>query len=132
MNMAAKLVTYLMSEDARKQAGFYKDALGGEIHSVKTFGEIPGTPEAARDKVMHMVITVAGENTLFLSDSFMPAEGSRNMSLSLTFDDETEARKAFERLGEGGTIQFPFEQQPWGAYYGEVVDPFGVTWQIVK
>ncbi|GIP41307.1 VOC family protein [Paenibacillus sp. J31TS4] len=132
MNMAAKLVPYLMSEDARTQAEFYKNALGGQIHFVKTLGEVPGTPEEAKEKVMHMVLTVAGENTVFLSDAFQPAEGSRKISLSLTFDDEAEARTAYTKLGEEGTIQFPFEQQPWGAYYGEVVDRFGVTWQIVK
>ncbi|UUZ78698.1 VOC family protein [Paenibacillus sp. P26] len=130
--MAAKLVPYLMSEDARTQAEFYKNALGGEILFVKTLGEVPGTPEEAKDKVMHLVLTVAGENTLFLSDSFQPSEGDRKMSLSLTFDDETEARNAYSKLAEEGTIQFPFDQRPWGAYYGEVVDRYGITWQIVK
>lgn len=130
--MAAKLVPYLMSEDARTQAEFYKNALGGEIHFVKTLGEVPGTPDEAKDKVMHLVLSVAGENTLFLSDSFQPAEGSRKISLSLGYDDEAEARNAFTKLGEAGTVQYPFEKQPWGAYYGEIVDRYGITWQIVK
>ncbi len=130
--MAAKLVPYVMSEDARTQAEFYKQALGGEIVFVKTLGEVPGTPEAAKDKVMHLVLAVAGENTLFLSDSFQSAEESRHICLSLTYDDVEEARSAYGKLGEQGKLQFPFERQPWGAYYGEVVDRFGVTWQIVK
>lgn len=130
--MSAKLVPYLMSEDARVQAEFYKNALGGEIHLVKTLDEVPGTPDTAKDKVMHLVLSVAGENTLFLSDSFLPAEASRKISLSLAFDDEEEARNAFLKLSEAGTEQYPFAVQPWGAFYGEVVDRYGITWQIVQ
>ncbi|MCQ6561721.1 VOC family protein [Paenibacillus mendelii] len=130
--MGAQLTTYLMSENARAQAEFYKQALGGEIGFVKTFGETPGTPEAVKDKVMHMVLTVAGANTLFLSDSFGPVSGNRSISLSLSYNSESEAREAFANLGEGGEVKYPFELQPWGAYYGEIMDKFGVTWQIVK
>lgn len=68
--MNAKLVPYLMSEDARGQAEFYKKVLSGEILTIKTYGEAPGTPEELKDRVMHMVLSLAGENTLFFSDIF--------------------------------------------------------------
>lgn len=32
----------------------------------------------------------------------------------------------------GGESKYPFALQPWGAYYGEVIDRFGVTWMITK
>ncbi|MWV42903.1 VOC family protein [Paenibacillus sp. HJL G12] len=130
--MGAQLNPYIMSEDARTQAAFYKQALGGQIHSIKTFGEVPGTPEAAKDKVMHMVLTVAGNNTLLFSDSFEPVTRTRSINLALSYESEFEARTAYEKLAEGGVNKYPFELQPWGAYYGEIVDQFGVTWQIVK
>jgi PhnB protein len=110
----------------------YSQALGGEIQSVMTYGQTPGTPEAMKDKVMHMVMTVAGGNMLFLSDAFEPGGGSRGIALALSFESEAEAREAFANLGEGGSVKYPFELQPWGAYYGEIVDKFGITWQIVK
>lgn len=128
--MNAKLVPYLMSEDARSQAEFYKKVLSGEILAIKTYGEVPGTPQGIKDKVMHMVLSLAGGNTLFMSDIFEPVEGSRNISLSLTFEHEAEARQAFAELGEGGEIRYPFELQPWGACYGEILDRFGATWQF--
>ncbi|MNI07608.1 hypothetical protein D3C73_606180 [compost metagenome] len=130
--MGVQLNPYIMSNDARTQAAFYKNALGGDIRSIMTFGQMPNTPEAVKDKVMHMVLTVAGANTLFLSDSFEPVSGSRSITLALTYDDEAEAREAYSNLGEGGSNKYPFELQPWGAFYGEIVDKFGVTWQIVK
>ncbi|GAF09297.1 VOC family protein [Paenibacillus pini] len=128
----AQLNPYIMSEDSRSQAEFYKQALGGEIVSILTFGEMPDTPEAIKDKVMHMVLTVAGGNTLFLSDSFESVNVSRNISLAISYDSESEARETFTKLGEGGDIKSAFILQPWGAYYGEVVDKFGVTWMITK
>ncbi|PYI56969.1 VOC family protein [Paenibacillus flagellatus] len=130
--MKAQLNAYIHSEDARTQAGFYQEALGGRIASVTTFGQMPGIPAESQHKVMHMALEVAGGNVLFLSDSFGPASGGRSLSLALSFTQEDEAREAFGKLANGGTVKFPFEPQPWGAYYGEIEDKFGVHWQIVK
>ncbi|SFJ20665.1 PhnB protein [Paenibacillus sp. UNC496MF] len=101
--MTAQLNAYIQSEDASVQAGFYAQALGGEILSKMTYGDIPGTPEANKDKVMHMVLSVAGGNLLFLADSpFERTHGGRVISLSLTFSDEAEARQSFEKLAQDG------------------------------
>lgn len=124
--------SYLMSEDARSQADFYVRSLGGEIISLKTFGELPGSSEAMKDKVMHLSLMVAGTNMLMISDSFEPVSSSRSISLALTYDNESEAREAYAKLGEGGENKYPFALQPWGASYGEVIDKFGVTWMITK
>ncbi|WP_395761655.1 VOC family protein [Bacillus sp. 3G2] len=130
--MGAQLNSYLMSEDARSQADFYVESLGGEILSLKTFGEVPGTPDAIKDKVMHLSLMVAGTNTLMISDSFEQVSSSRSISLALTYDDESEAKEAYAKLCEGGENKYPFSLQPWGAFYGEVIDKFGVTWMITK
>ncbi|MBO7748360.1 VOC family protein [Paenibacillus sp. MWE-103] len=129
--MGAQLMPYLMSEDARAQADFYVRALGGEIQSVMTFGQMPGAPEEMADKVMHLAMTVAGGSALFFSDGG-PVGYTRSISLSLSYGGEAEAREAFANLSDGGDVKHPFAPQPWGAYYGEVQDKFGVVWQIVK
>ncbi|MBD3920380.1 VOC family protein [Paenibacillus sp. PR3] len=131
--MTTQLNAYIQSEDARAQAAFYMQALGGEVHSVMTYGQIPGAPEENKDKVMHMVLSVAGGNILFLADSpFGASPSGRSVSLSLTFDDEAKARQSFEKLAQDGTVKYPFVMQSWGAYYGEIEDKFGVNWMIVK
>ncbi|MFD0590147.1 VOC family protein [Paenibacillus sp. GCM10027627] len=130
--MGAQLNVYIKSEDARKQAAFYTEALGGETVMLRTHGEAYEAPELIQNKVMHMVLSVAGGNTLFLSDAFEPATGVSSLHLALTFGNEDEAKEAFQNLAEGGAVRYPFALQPWGAYYGEVMDAFGVTWQIVK
>lgn len=108
------------------------ESLGGEIQFFTTYGETPGTPEAIKDKIMHLALNVAGSNTLMFADSFEPVSYNRNISLSLNYDDETEARTAYAKLSEGGESKYPFALQPWGAFYGEVIDKFGVTWMITK
>lgn len=123
---------YLMSKDAKSQANFYIESLGGEIQFMNTYGDASGAPEAMKDKVMHLALTVAGTNSLMLSDAFEPVMYSRSVSLSLTYNDESEARAAYAKLSEGGESKYPFALQPWGAYYGEVIDRFGVTWMITK
>ncbi|MDI4647955.1 VOC family protein [Cohnella hashimotonis] len=130
--MKAQLNAYIQSEDAREQAGFYAKAFGGQIVSVMTHGQLPDAPADMQNKVMHLVLEVAGGNVLFLSDTFASASGGRAVSLALNFADEEEAREAFENLAGGGTVKFPFALQPWGAYHGEVEDKYGIHWQIVK
>ncbi|MCM3626825.1 VOC family protein [Paenibacillus glycanilyticus] len=130
--MGAKLNAYLMSKDARGQAKFYAEALGGEIQFLTTYGETPGTPEAMKDKVMHLTLTVAGTNPLMMADAFDEAAYNRCICLSLSYDDVTEAESAYAKLSEGGVSKYPFALQPWGAYYGEAIDPYGVTWMITK
>lgn len=132
MLMGAQIHAYLMSEDAKGQANFYVESLGGEILFLTTFGETPGTPEAMKDKVMHLAVSVAGSNTIMMADSFEPVSYNRSISISLGYDDLTEATTAYTKLSEGGESKYPFALQPWGAHYGEVVDKFGVTWMITK
>jgi PhnB protein len=131
--MAAKLTPYIASKDARAQAEFYLHALGGEVRLLMTHGQMPGAPEAIKDKVMHMAIGVAGGNELFLSDAFAETEGTGgHLTLSLTFPSEAAAREAYANLGQGGKDVYPFELQPWGAHYGEVEDKFGINWKITR
>nr|WP_325168587.1 hypothetical protein [Paenibacillus sp. S28] len=46
----AKHMTYIFSEDARAQAEFYVQALGGEIVSVQTHGELPHATEEYKER----------------------------------------------------------------------------------
>ncbi|MBX4152084.1 VOC family protein [Paenibacillus lautus] len=129
--MQAQMVPFIISEDARGQANFYMQALGGEIDLLTTFKDMPGIPEAHQDKVMHMSLTLAGGNKLILTDAFQETGKSTSMGMAITFVHEEDARAAYRHLSDGGTEKYPFALQPWGAYYGEVVDRYGMTWQMV-
>ncbi|MCC3371650.1 VOC family protein [Cohnella sp. REN36] len=121
---------YLLSKDARAQADFYVRALGGEIVSVLTHAQAMGTNNEYNDKVMHMCLTLTGGDSLFLADAIEPLAHGNAVMLTIAYPTESEARDAFAKLSEGGRVKTPFAFQPFGIYYGDLTDPFGVEWSV--
>ncbi|WP_091181289.1 VOC family protein [Paenibacillus catalpae] len=126
----AKLTPYFYSEDAKGQAGFYVQALGGEIRDQMTYGQAPGTDEAMKDKIIHMSFTAAGVNFFIADTMHEPPGRSSALDLSLEFKTVEEAQQAFANLSEGGKVIMPLEKQFWGTLFGRLEDKFGIKWQI--
>ncbi|WP_152404044.1 VOC family protein [Paenibacillus cellulositrophicus] len=124
------LKPFIYSEDARSQADFYIRSLGGNLESVITHGESMGVQNDLQDKVIHMCLSVAGGNYIFMSDSMESNLQGNNMSLNIDYPSSDEAREAFSKLADGGHVIYPFEQQPFGLHLGELTDRFGVRWMI--
>ncbi|OXM13389.1 VOC family protein [Paenibacillus herberti] len=124
-----KLTPYLMCEDARAQANFYIESLGGEVLSVMTHKDIPGAEENAPDKVLHMAVTVAGV-PLFLTDSFLSQQNGNALYLALEYQEDEEAHRAFDNLAVGAEIRQPLEKAFWGTLFGQLTDKYGVNWMI--
>ncbi|MCD1260106.1 VOC family protein [Paenibacillus athensensis] len=122
----SKLYPYIYCEDARKQAAFYAEALGGAIESVQTYEAFPGANNP--NGVLHLVLQAAGQ-TFYMADAETVRRGN-GMDLVLEFATEEEAAQAFGRLSEGGSVIMKFERMFWGAMFGRLIDPFGVRWQI--
>lgn len=126
----AKLIPYIFADEARKQAEYYVKALGGVVVTVKTFAEAPNSPEAIRDRVMHLELSAAGL-TFYLADHVdSPVVRGSGMDLTLVYSSEEEAQAAFDGLAAGGTVKIPFQRMFWGTSFGRVVDAYGVGWQI--
>ena len=119
-----------MSEDARAQAEFYTYALGGEILSVMTHGQLPEAKEELKDKVVNLSLIAGGINFLMSDSVFEPIIRGNAINLSLEFTTEAEARDAFDKLAEGGKVKCPLEPAFWGALYGHIEDKYGVMWMI--
>lgn len=126
----AKLTTHIFSEDARSQAEFYIKALGGEIHSVTTYGEIPGTKEELRDKIINLSFVAASVHFLMSDFVYESLRYGNSISQLLEFKSEQEARVAFANLAEDGKVKLPLEPAFWGALFGEIEDKYGVQWMI--
>ncbi|RIX50074.1 VOC family protein [Paenibacillus nanensis] len=126
----AKHTTYILSEDAKAQAAFYVHALGGEIHSVMTHGQLPGAKEELKDKVVNLSFVAAGVNFLMSDSVFEPVIRGNAINLSLEFESEAEAREAFDKLKESGTVISPLEPAFWGALFGQLEDKYGVRWMM--
>ncbi|WP_010273223.1 DUF6597 domain-containing transcriptional factor [Paenibacillus senegalensis] len=128
MNCMEKLTPYIYCEDARKQADFYAKALGGQIASVQTYGDMPNATEETKDKVIHLVLKF-GELQLFLAD-YSPLQSGNQMDLAVEFKTEEQAQAAFNGISKGGKVIFPLEKMAWGSMLGRVEDQFGIRWQI--
>ncbi|WP_274648904.1 VOC family protein [Paenibacillus humicola] len=126
----AKLTPYIFSEDAKAQADFYIEALGGKMNSILLHGDLPDAKEEMKDKVMHLCVEAAGVS-IFMSDiANMQVSRGDFINLALEFGAEAEAYAAFEKLSEGGVVHDPLKPAFWGSLFGRLQDKFGVSWMI--
>ena len=118
---------------AREAMTFYQSVFGGELE-LSTFGEfsMPGVGADQADLIMHGQLEAPGGMTLMGSDApeGMPVAEGSNITISLSGDDEAELRGYWDGLAAGGEVTMPLEQAPWGAYFGQLTDKYGVDWMV--
>lgn len=131
--MNSKLNPYInFNGNAREAMEFYKSVFGGTM-TMSTYGEGGMTDNAEEhDKIMHSMLIAPNGITLMGADS---PEGwefivGTNVSISLSGDNIAELTEYFEKLSQGGTIQEPLRQAPWGDTFGMITDTFGIRWMI--
>ena len=117
------LTPYLSVDGARKAIDFYVQAFGAI--------EREAIPNDAGDRLMHAQVDVNG-TPLFLSDFFpdygYPPVAPQAFNLHLHVDD---AQQWWDRaVGAGCAVTSPLKEEFWGDIYGQLKDPFGVTWAI--
>jgi PhnB protein len=123
---------------AREALEFWAAALGG-IPDIMTFADMPADPRmplpaGTECLVMHGQLVTPGGLTIMAADGGVIGEyeaPNSGMSVALTGvgpEDLAYIRAAHTKILEGGTANMPFELAPWGDYYGDGVDKFGVHW----
>ncbi|MEM7551509.1 MAG: VOC family protein [Bacteroidota bacterium] len=123
------LVPYLVFPGNCKEAmKFYKNVFGGEIRIMMTFEESPiNVPDDSGSRIFNSEM-VAENITLKASDD-MPGyevESGNTISLYVTFIDVETKIEKFNKLSEGGKVQFPIEDN-----FGMVKDKYGIQWMVV-
>nr|WP_281374785.1 VOC family protein [Nocardioides soli] len=117
---------------AREAMTFYQSVLGGQL-DVMTFADMGGmgVPESEAAQVMHSSLGVSDAVQLMGSDVPSQMEGDFvNGRISLSGDDRATLQRWFEGLAEGGTVNMPLEKAPWGDWFGDLTDRFGVSWLV--
>lgn len=114
---------------------FYHEIFGGEL-DVMTYDQMPDADfpfEPPAGAVAHAslnsgTVSIVGGDAM---DEDAPGLDSDVYSFLLQFDTAAEAEEYIAKFtGAGAEISMPFEKAPWGDFYGQVKDRFGVLWMF--
>ncbi|HEX4607808.1 MAG TPA: VOC family protein [Urbifossiella sp.] len=114
---------------------FYRTALGAEVEMLMRYDESPEPappgmlPAGFEKKVMHASLRVRGI-PLMASDGCGEVSKFDGFRLSLALPTEADAKRVFDALADGGTVQMPLAKTFWSPYFGMVTDRFGVGWMV--
>ena len=114
---------------------FYKKTLGAETLMIMRYKESPEPPPPGMvpagwdEKIMHSSLRIGNAN-LMASDGCSEGGKFEGFSLSLSVANESEARKKFDALAQGGQVQMPLGKTFWSPCFGMVSDRFGISWMI--
>jgi PhnB protein len=116
---------------------FYRSVFGGEFTTLQRFKDTPEAgrvPEKEKDMLMHVSLPVGKVNSLMATDA-LDSMGHKlivgnNIQLSLEAESKDEAEKLFKGLSAGGKVTMPLKDTFWGAYFGMLVDRFGIQWLV--
>jgi PhnB protein len=136
----ARVTTYLNFQGQTEEAfGAYAGVFGTEITSLTRFADMPGgggteLPEEEQAMVMHAEMPILAGHVLMATDMLhsMGHETriGNNTTLCLDVDSREEADRLYSGLAGGGTEGSPMADMPWGAYWGVILDRFGVRWML--
>ncbi|MGO3148025.1 MAG: VOC family protein [Leucobacter sp.] len=134
--MTATLATYIALPGTMAEAmEHWHEVLGGELEILR-YGDMPPMPDMPFEPdpktVAHATLKtpggeIAGGDSMDPGTDY-PVRGTA-YSLLYTTDSADEARGFIDKFVEGGgSVGMPFEQAPWGDWYGQVFDRYGVMW----
>ena len=123
--------------NAEEAFTFYKSVFGGEFGKVVRFKDLASAefpvPEKEANNIMHITLPI-GNNTLMANDvpEFMgPVNEKENRSkISVSADSREEAEKIFNGLSQGGAVEMPLGESPWGTYFAMLRDKYGIEWTV--
>ena len=123
--------------NAEEAFNFYKSVFGGEFTQIMRFKDLPGSEfpiaEKEGNKIMHIALSI-GKNLLMGND--VPEhmgrtnENENRSKICITAESKEEADKLFNGLSQGGQIEMPVTDSPWGSYFGMFRDKYGIEWMV--
>lgn len=116
---------------------FYQSVFGGKFSKVVRFKDMANehfqVSESEANKIMHIALPI-GKAILMAND--VPEilgrtnENENRSKIVVSAISKAEADQIFTKLSEGGQIEMPIMDSPWGTYFGMFRDKFGIEWMI--
>ena len=124
--------------NAEEAFTFYKSVFGGEFTKIIRFKDLASTEfpvaEKEENKIMYIALPIDKGNVLIANDvpEFMGRvnENENRSKISVGTESKEEADRLFNGLSEGGTLEGPMGDSPWGTYSGMFRDKYGIEWII--
>jgi PhnB protein len=136
----ARVNTYLNFQGQTEEAfAFYAETFGTEITMVTRYSDMPAMgpaelPAAERDLVLHAELPILAGHVLMATDMLesmgQQTRFGNNTTLCLDVDSRAEADRLYSALAAGGSEGSPMADMPWGAYWGVVLDRYGIRWMV--
>jgi len=57
-------------------------------------------------------------------------ENENRSKIAISAESREEADKLFNGLSEGGTVEMPIADSPWGSYFAMFRDKYGIEWTV--
>ncbi|GLX70258.1 VOC family protein [Paenibacillus glycanilyticus] len=125
----------ILNGDGQEAVAFYEHAFHTKALIVQRFGDMPeenaNLSDEEKNRIVHAHLKV-GATDLMISDTFtgLPYQIGDQTTLSIFISDVETTREVFGKLQDGGKVIISLHQTFWSPLYGQVVDRFGVTWQV--
>lgn len=131
------IIPYLIfNGNCREAIEYYAEVFQTETPEISTFGDMPEdpefkVPEEAKKLVLHAELQIKDSKIMF-SDTFpgMPFNIGNNINLTFISKYESEIKRVFTKLQEGGKVEMELQETFWSKLYGTLTDKFGVSWQL--
>lgn len=124
--------------NAEEAFQFYQSVFGGEFAMVMRFKDMSFEGSIAKEseanKIMHIALPIGKTNILMGSDT-PEALGVHSLNetrskIMISAESKEEADHLFNGLSEGGQVEMPISDSPWGSYFGMFRDKYGIEWMI--
>lgn len=123
--------------NAEEAFTFYKSVFGGEFREVVRFKDIASeafpVSEKEAEKIMRIVLPI-GAGVLIAND--VPEmmgwvnENENRSKIAVIADSKEEAERLFAGLSEGGSVEMPMSDSPWGTSFAMFRDKYGIEWTV--
>ncbi len=136
----ARVSTYLNFQGQTEEAfRFYAKTFGTEVTMLSRYADMPavGPGELLAEEqelVMHAELPIIAGHVLMATDMLRSmgheTRIGNNTTLCLDVDSREEADRLYGALSEGGSEGSPMADMPWGAYWGVILDRYGIRWMV--
>ncbi len=123
--------------NAEEAFTFYKSVFGGEFGQIIRFKDMASVefsvPENEANKIMRITLSI-GKNILIAND--VPeamgrvSENENRSKISISAESKEEADRIFKGLSEGGIVEMPMGESPWGSYFAMFRDKYCIEWMV--